>query len=225
MSPCLWEDEADEEEDAAGRKAASDKAIRKGRMSEKNVKDESKGWYSRRRLRRQLLDVEQDGEEKNLQQRLQRHATPVPMVDEDNLEDTAAVDVDVDDDKAVLGLGAANRKGTKRKKKNRRSYKILTDEERDWLSDAVGGVALSNPDVCYDMNRDLDRLALNFYAGCSNKVSDREGNNNGKMIVTVVELSTGRKIVGTTTVGWDGKKAGGRRDIYASLYEVWHCTG
>ena len=80
---------------------------------------------------------------------------------------------------------------------------ILTGKELKWVSAQVGGVDLSVSAraPCYNMEQDSDRMAMNFLSSCDKKVLTSEGANNGKMLVVVVELSSGKKIVGTTTVG------------------------
>jgi hypothetical protein len=41
-----------------------------------------------------------------------------------------------------------------------------------------------------------------------------------EMLMVVVELNTGKKVVGTTEVGWNKAATGHRDDVHAALYEV-----
>ena len=93
---------------------------------------------------------------------------------------------------------------------------ILTPEELAWVSDAMGGAELSTPKVLYDMDDDPKRSATIWLDSCARHTlkGGRE------MLVVVVELNTGKKVVGTTEVGWNSAKPGHRDDHHAALYEV-----
>ena len=93
---------------------------------------------------------------------------------------------------------------------------ILTEQELAWVSDAMGGAELSTPRVVYDMDDDPKRSASVWLDSCARHTlkGGRE------MVVVVVELNTGKKVVGTTEVGWNSAAAGHRDDHHAALYEV-----
>jgi len=76
---------------------------------------------------------------------------------------------------------------------------MLTPEELAWVSDAMGGAELSTPKVLYDMDDDLKHSATTWLDSCARHTlkGGRE------MLVVVLELNTGKKVVGTTEVGWN----------------------
>ena len=93
---------------------------------------------------------------------------------------------------------------------------ILNDEELAWVSEAMGGADLSSPKVMYDTDDDPKKMASKWLDSCGRHTL--EGGR--EMFVVVVELNTGKKVVGTTEVGWNHASAGHRDDHHAALYEV-----
>ena len=101
---------------------------------------------------------------------------------------------------------------------------VLVDwEDREWLGRVMGGVDLNSAGavrLVYDVAADPDRAAANFLDTTRRAFGADERTGGGKMLVTLAGLSTGRVVVGTTTIGWSTGENGPRKDDYAALYEV-----
>ena len=85
---------------------------------------------------------------------------------------------------------------------------ILSDSEKSWLSQQLDGADLSEPRVCYNKEADpwAPRRSMNFLSQCAHLVDADE------WLVTVAVLSTGRKVVGRTKVGFNVRSDGYFRD-------------
>ena len=98
---------------------------------------------------------------------------------------------------------------------------ILTPDEVAWLKTEMDGIHLEAPKaVCYDREKDpwTKRRAKHFHESCGGRLAK------GDVLVTVTVLSTGRKIVGKSTITFtpDKSKTGNRylKDTQAELYET-----